>query len=156
MKNTEGRAAPRLGTTLRFMGALWDVNHQLEVISMKLHRSNGVTARQRFVIRIAGKLGPLPAGELARALHVHPGTLSVALSRLEQRGLIARKRDAKDARVVMISLTAHGRRLDATLPRFVERAVARTLKSGRAADAKLFYRSFVQLADELRKNAAPE
>ncbi len=92
-----------------------------------MHRRSGVTAQQRMVLRIVGHLGSVSAGMLSTLLHVHPGTLSAALRRLEGRGLLARQRAEDDARRVLIALTPLGERLLATSEGTVERAATQVL-----------------------------
>lgn len=52
---------------------------------------------------------------IAEALGVPISTISSALDRLERRGLVERRRTPDDRRVVLIDLTARGRRLAARL-----------------------------------------
>ena len=118
---------PTLPAVLEFLRALWQLNHELEVTSSQMARTIGVTAQQRMVLRISSFTGPIAAGQLSRLLHVHPGTLSTTLGRLERRGLLRRSRGASDARVVMVSLTAKGEHLVATSRGSVERGVQQVL-----------------------------
>jgi DNA-binding MarR family transcriptional regulator len=65
-----------------------------------MHRTSGVTAQQRMILRIVGHLGTVGAGTLSALLHVHPGTLSAALRRLEGVGCSrasARKRRGRSS-----------------------------------------------------------
>jgi DNA-binding MarR family transcriptional regulator len=141
--------APPLGSALLFMSALWDLNHSIEVMSVELLRTHGITAQQRFLIRIVGRLGPISAGRLARVLHVHPGTLSNSLSRLERRGIVARRRDPLDARRVLIHLTARGRHLDERLPPGAEHAMRGALRRLGTRQARSLLRSLVSVAQHL-------
>ena len=54
---------------------------------------------------------PLTVGELGHRLHLDSGTLSPVLKRLEQAGLVTRRRDEDDERRVRIALTTAGRDL---------------------------------------------
>lgn len=118
---------PALPPVLEFLRVLWSLNHALESTSSDMLRTYGVTAQQRMVLRIVGSLGPAPAGQLSRVLHVHPGTLSATLARLERRGLVYRARGLADARRVMVSLTEAGATLLAQSEGTVERAAAAAL-----------------------------
>lgn len=53
--------------------------------------------------------GERTVGELGAELALDSGTLSPLLRRLEARGLVARRRDSDDERVVRVSLTESGR-----------------------------------------------
>lgn len=48
--------------------------------------------------------------ELAKMVHVRPGSLSQVLTRLEHAGFITRERDTKDRRQIMVQLTPEGQR----------------------------------------------
>jgi DNA-binding MarR family transcriptional regulator len=54
--------------------------------------------------------GPLPLGELAQREQVAPPTITKLLARLDEQGLIQRQRGPEDKRVILVSLTAVGRR----------------------------------------------
>jgi len=60
-------------------------------------------------------------GDLARALAIHQSTASNLLRRLGSRGLVARRRQAKDQRAVQLFATAKGLR---TLKRAPQRSSA--------------------------------
>jgi DNA-binding MarR family transcriptional regulator len=55
--------------------------------------------------------GPLSLGELARAEHVRPPTMSRIVKGLEGAGLVRRQPDPEDRRAVRLAATAAGRRL---------------------------------------------
>lgn len=57
--------------------------------------------------------GPVSVGALGGRLHLDSGTLTPLLKRLEQQGLVTRRRDPADERRVLVELTAAGRGLRA-------------------------------------------
>ena len=130
----DARADLPLGATLDFLAVLWELNHALEATSSRMQTKLGVTAQQRMVIRIVGKFPGIAAGSLAAMLRIHPGTLSTALARLEKRGLLARDRDERDKRRIVLGLTAKGRAFDVPAPHTVESATARVLERLSARD----------------------
>src|SRR5512147_2990729 len=95
-----------LGPTLDFLEHLWRLNHALERLSGRMTKVLGVTAQQRLVIRCIGKFPHITAGQLARLLHLDPGTVSATLRRLEAQGVLVRRRDRRDRRCVMLRLTS--------------------------------------------------
>jgi DNA-binding MarR family transcriptional regulator len=58
---------------------------------------------------------------LARALHVSPQTMNTLISALHKRGLVDRRSDATNRRILLISLTAQGRDAVTTCNRIVDR-----------------------------------
>jgi DNA-binding MarR family transcriptional regulator len=55
--------------------------------------------------------GPITLGDLAVAERVQPPTITAAIDRLESRGLVRRRADAADRRVVHVEITSGGRKL---------------------------------------------
>lgn len=58
---------------------------------------------------------------LSRALHVSPQTMNTLISALHKRGMVARESDAKNKRIVLISLTTKGRETMQACARAVDR-----------------------------------
>jgi MarR family 2-MHQ and catechol resistance regulon transcriptional repressor len=53
--------------------------------------------------------GPQSVGEIGRRIDLTSGSITTAIDRLEQRGLVARAVDASDRRARMVHLTSDGR-----------------------------------------------
>jgi DNA-binding MarR family transcriptional regulator len=66
---------------------------------------------QREVLATIVRSGPLRLSELAEEEGINPTTLSRILGHLENSGLVARRPDKADARVVHVSATEGGRAL---------------------------------------------
>jgi DNA-binding MarR family transcriptional regulator len=63
------------------------------------------------VLGLLDESGPLPMRSLAEALDVSQASATGIVDRMEQRGLVERRRDADDRRVVRAAITDEGRRL---------------------------------------------
>jgi DNA-binding MarR family transcriptional regulator len=68
----------------------------------------GLTYPQYLVMLVLWEKGCLPVKTIGEQLDLDSGTLSPLLKRLEQSGFIARMRDPKDERQVIVSLTEKG------------------------------------------------
>lgn len=121
-----------LGPPLELLRRIWRLNHAIELASTRMERALGVSASQRFVIRCVGRYPGMTAGRLASLLHVDRGTVSTALNRLEEKGLLVRRKDPRDGRRVTLGLTAQGRALDRPTEGTVEDAVDRLLRTAGA------------------------
>ena len=55
--------------------------------------------------------GSLPMGKMGERLMVHPASVTNAITRLEQRGLVERRLSPDDRRVVLATITASGQSL---------------------------------------------
>jgi DNA-binding MarR family transcriptional regulator len=138
-----------LGDALEFMRSVWSLNHALEVTSKNMEARLGVTAQQRMLVRIVGRFPDITAGGLAELLHVHRGTVSVALNRLEKRGIIKRARDTTDGRRVTVGLTKRGKALDVLTSGTVESAVTHLLRTASARDIAALRRAMRGLIEAL-------
>lgn len=116
-----------LTPALEFMRTLWQLNHALERLSKRMETNLGVTAQQRMIVRCIGKFPGITSAELARQLHLDPGTISIALGRLEKKGLVKREKNDVDRRRVMLRLSPKGRGLDQPAKATVELAVEELL-----------------------------
>jgi DNA-binding MarR family transcriptional regulator len=119
---------PALGEILEFMRLIWEVDHALQRTSKRMETTLGVTGRQRLVIRIAGRFPGIPAGQLAKLMHVHPSTLTGILKRLERQGLTRRRADPRDGRRFLLSLTNKGRVFDVATEGTIEFAIRQVLE----------------------------
>lgn len=123
----EGEAS--LGEVLEFMRLLWALHHAMQSTSKRMSRRIGLTGPQRLVLRVLMKRPGMTAGELARALHTDPSTLTGVLARLESRRLLKKEVDENDARRLRLSLTAEGRKEGRERSGTVESAVRDALQS---------------------------
>ena len=73
----------------------------------------GLTYPQYLVMLALWEQAPRTVGALGEALYLDSGTLTPLLKRMEQAGLLTRKRDPEDERRVQVDLTSEGRALKA-------------------------------------------
>jgi DNA-binding MarR family transcriptional regulator len=74
------------------------------------HRAGQVGHAQYELLGELRDRGPIPAGELAEAIGASAATVSGMLDNLADAGLIERTRSANDRRLVVVKITAKGRR----------------------------------------------
>jgi DNA-binding MarR family transcriptional regulator len=112
-----------LGQTSAFIRSLWRFNHALERASRRMENRRGVTLQQRMLVRFVGKYPGTTASQLAAYFYLDPGTISAAIARLEQKGLLERRRTPRDRRRVTLGLTAAGRAIDGETADDIDRAL---------------------------------
>ena len=71
----------------------------------------GLTYTQYIVFLVLWEKDGITVGEICEKLMLDNGTVSPLLKKMEQAGYITRKRSSDDDRVVVISLTKEGRKL---------------------------------------------
>jgi DNA-binding MarR family transcriptional regulator len=120
---------------LDFLRMVWQLEHALERASKRMEDAIGISGPQRFALKLVSVHPGITAGELARALHLHPSTVTGIVQRLESRRLVRRIPSSTDGRVSHLHATPGGARLAAPAARgSVERAVRATL--ARCSDGK--------------------
>lgn len=85
----------------------------------------GLTHPQYLVMLALWQGAPLSVREVSRLLQLEPATLSPLLKRLEQAGLVTRRRNPDDDRVLLVELTDAGRELRTSALAVPEAVVAR-------------------------------
>lgn len=112
----------------------------------------GLTAPQRLAVRFIGRHSGVTLGRLAELLHLHAGTVTGIVRRLEELGLVVQTRSHEDTRRRHLTLTAKGRQVDRRRKGTVEAAVRKTVSV--ATVAQLDAAAYVM--DVLAKNLAAE
>jgi len=71
----------------------------------------GLTFARFEILRLLGftRRGRLPMGKISDRLQVHPASVTSAVKRLEREGLITRRTDEGDNRIVLAAITPKGR-----------------------------------------------
>ena len=72
---------------------------------------DGISPTMRSILNTLEKQGPLTHGELAASERVKPPTITAAVDRLEQDGLVNRVRCDQDRRVTRVEISDAGRDL---------------------------------------------
>lgn len=95
----------------------------------------GVTYPQYLILNVLGESDGATIGAIAQRLHLESSTVTPPVKRLEQAGLVSRKRSPQDERQVLVHLTAAGRALLARSDCLGETLVARSGMSLKELDA---------------------
>jgi MarR family transcriptional regulator, lower aerobic nicotinate degradation pathway regulator len=117
----------------------------------------GLSGAQLFVLQELGKTPSLSLNELAERTRTDQSSVSVVVTRLVEAGLVARDRDGRDARRLVLNLTKAGTAaIRKSAPAAQERILA-IVEAMSAAERKRFADGFEHLVTELgaEKGAAP-
>ena len=82
-----------------------------ELNARKLARHSDITASQMLVMQLLSRQGESLPSAIARAVELQQATVTVLLKKLEQAGLVSRRRDTEDRRRVWVTLTDAGERV---------------------------------------------
>jgi DNA-binding MarR family transcriptional regulator len=115
----------------------------------------GLTHPQYLVLLVLWEKDGLSVGAIGERLYLDTGTLTPLLKRMERQGLVARRRSAKDDRVVENWLTEAGKRLQRRAQRVPVQLLCNAgLELREAQSIKRVIESFVQRLLPLQVDAA--
>jgi MarR family 2-MHQ and catechol resistance regulon transcriptional repressor len=85
--------------------------HAMEAYAAPTLRASGLADSDFRVLEALLHKGALPVNTIGAKVFLTPGSISVAVDRLLERGLVTRVEDAADRRVRIVDLTPKGRKL---------------------------------------------
>ncbi|ACV68328.1 MarR family winged helix-turn-helix transcriptional regulator [Desulfohalobium retbaense] len=126
--------------------------------SLTMAREYGLTPPQCALLRTIYLQGPLSSAALSRNLFVTPSNITGIVDRLVKKDMVVRERQLKDRRVTLISLTATGHTLAASLPDNIETKLVEGLSELQDSHIQDLSRSLAEilaLIDASHVTAAP-
>jgi DNA-binding MarR family transcriptional regulator len=78
---------------------------------LRRHAGSALTPSQTSALSSLERLGPLTLGDLSQIEGVRPPTMTKIVAALEEEGLVARRPDERDRRVVHVAATVAGSHL---------------------------------------------
>jgi DNA-binding MarR family transcriptional regulator len=85
-----------------------------------LASESGLTASQLLVLQILRVQDEILTGDLAKAVDLKQATTSILVDKLQERGLVERRRGQTDRRRVWVRITARGRQVVAGAPNLLQ------------------------------------
>ena len=116
----------------------------------------GVSGAQLWVMAQVATSPGVKVGDLAQALGIHQSTVSNILEKLEESGLVERRRVADDRRVVRIFLTTEGNRIVRRAPRPLRGVLQQALLELPTASLKALNRHLGELTAHLARHRADD
>lgn len=109
LQPADGEAILRLENQLCF--ALYAATRAMTRTYREKLQPLGITYPQYLVLIVLWESDAISVSEIGRKLMLDSGTLTPVLKRLQQQGMLRRKRSSADEREVVVTLTAMGRDL---------------------------------------------
>lgn len=98
-----------------FQAAFWSAKRAMAEASEAAFQRHGVRSGQQWILRRLWDEDGQTPGEIARQLELSTPTVTKAAMRMEAAGLIDRRPDPHDARLVRLFLSPRGRALEKTV-----------------------------------------
>jgi DNA-binding MarR family transcriptional regulator len=109
----------------------------------------GLSGAQLFVLQELGKTPSLSLNELAERTRTDQSSVSVVVTRLVDSGLVARDRDSRDARRLVLTLTKAGQAAVRRSSPAAQERIIEIVETMSAAERKRFADAFEHLVGEL-------
>jgi MarR family transcriptional regulator, organic hydroperoxide resistance regulator len=143
-----------LGLDRQLCFALYSASRAMTAAYRPILTALNLTYPQYLVLLVLWEEGRITVGRLGERLQLDSGTLSPLLKRLEANGFVRRERSHTDERLVDVTLTPAGRRLERKAQRIPEQLSSSTGMTEReAADLRDAVR---QLTDALNASLRKE
>ena len=91
-------------------------------------KKTGLSGSQLWIMQQVYNFNGISNAELAKNLTIHVSTCSLLVNKLIKKNLIEKKRDPKDERKIVLTLSPKGKQLMAKAPKSPEGAIPSTLK----------------------------
>lgn len=135
----------------RILDAIRRLVRMLRVSDRSAQSRLGISGAQLFVLRELGKTPGLSLNELAARTRTDQSSVSVVVGRLFDAGLLTRQRDDRDARRLILNLTAEGRALMLQAPMSAQERMLEVFDAMPDAERRRFADEFEEM---LRKIGA--
>jgi DNA-binding MarR family transcriptional regulator len=126
--NTQGELVRLEDYMEKIFLALRYITHISSLYSKLLAKERNLTTGQLLCLRALAKEDNLPIRQISKRIFLSPSTVTGVIDRLEARGLIARRRDNPDRRIISLVITDEGRRLVESAPVPIQSLLAENLK----------------------------
>ena len=104
------------------MIALRKIIQAIEMNSKQLIKRVGLTGPQLVILQEITRMGEVTAGEIAQAVSLSQATVTGILERMENRGLLVRRRSERDKRRIMVRITRNGQQVLDDAPPLMQEA----------------------------------
>ena len=126
--STQSPQVPDERFDLQILQSIRRIMRAVDIYSRKLRSRCELTAPQLVCLGTIVEHGPLTVTGIAQRVYLSPSTVVGILDRLEARGLVARRRDTNDRRVVNTLATPAGKEITARAPSALQDGLHEALK----------------------------
>ena len=116
-----------------------------ELYTKELNKKYQISASQLNCLLSLYENGPLPPSQIAQHILVRSSTVTGIIDRLEQKGLVRRRRNSPDRRVIIIEMTDAGRTLAQNAPPPIQQKIMDGLKNLPNGEVEKIVRSLSML-----------
>ena len=111
--------------------------------------AHNVTVSMWFPLRILWEEEGITQNEIQQRLGLAQPTLTIALERLQRRGLIVRERSESDRRKICVRLTREGANLKKEILHYADEVQAIATKNVSSEELDMLYRIFAKMRESL-------
>lgn len=115
----------------------------------KVLQAMDIHPKQVPILCFLGKNEGLSQNEISKQMNIKPPTVAVSIKRLEKSGVVERRADEKDHRIIRVYLTQKGRDLGEAVKEKIEQSEQVMFNGFSEAELCLMRRFFEQIIDNL-------
>jgi DNA-binding MarR family transcriptional regulator len=144
-----------MSESARILDAIRRLVRHLRLADRAAQSELGISGAQLFVLAEVGKTPAMSLNDVAARTRTDQSSVSVVVSRLVDAGLITRGRDTRDARRLVLDLTAEGRAILDRAPAVPQEVILEAVERLSSAERKRFADSLTALVDVLGAEPGP-
>lgn len=133
-----------------FQAVFWNAKRAMFEATNQAYGQHGVHAGQQFILACLWEQDGLTPGQIARQLGLSTPTVTRTSARMETAGLLTRKPDPDDRRLVRVFLTAQGRELREVLNAEMAKVSEQALKDVSTQEREVLVRLLRKVGENLR------
>jgi len=149
------RLQEKAGYQLRILSSVRRIIRAIEINSRKLVSQHNITGPQLDCLLAVANYGPLSTTSLARQVVLSPSTVVGILDRLERKGLVTRRRDTADRRIVRIAITDTGAELAAAAPSSFMMVLSQSLETMSSEEQDALTEALERLVEHMEPGSIP-
>ena len=143
--------------TQRILDSIRRLVRLLRLTDRAIQSERGLSGAQLFVLHELSRNSALSLSDLAERTLTDQSSVSVVVTRLVEAGYVARDRDKRDARRLVLNLTKTGRAIAEKSPTVAQEKIIEALERISPAERRRFADTFVRVIEEMgeARGAAP-
>ena len=127
--------------------AIWNLTSRSTLYEKTILNLLGINHSDLRALSELGRMGSMPAGQLADVLHITSGASTALIDRLERKGFVRRSKDAADRRRIMVMMTEPGRQKTFNLTGPLVEKIQTQLESYSPNDLQLIHGFLIKVND---------
>jgi DNA-binding MarR family transcriptional regulator len=147
---------PQRADLVKLLDAVRSINKSIRAAARAVEQQVGISSAQLFILQELAEHPAQSINELANSTFTHQSSVSMVVSRLQEKGFVKRAQSNGDARRVSVSLTNSGLALVRRAPATAHSSLLRAFKTLTRDEVRDLCSSLTRVADMIADEQSRE